>query len=58
MTLSEKIRTIYPELKNQPLIFNGILLQNDSDGKGDYIADWRHLTLAQPTDEQLNNIAE
>jgi len=55
MTLSEKIRIFYPELKNQPLILNGILLQNE--GNGDYIAEWNHPTLAQPTDEQLNNIA-
>ena len=30
-----------------------ILLQNDSDGKGDYIAKWEHPTLAKPTDEEL-----
>ena len=28
-------------------------LQNDSDGKGDYIAKWEHPTLAKPTTEQL-----
>jgi hypothetical protein len=53
MTLSEKIRVIYPELQNQPLVLNGIVLQNDSDGKGDYIAEWSHPTFARPTDEQL-----
>ena len=53
MTLSEKIRALYPELQNQPLILNGIVLQNDSDGKGDYIAEWSHPTLARLTDEQL-----
>ena len=56
MTLSEKIRTLYPELANQPLILNGVLLQNNSDGHGDYIAEWNHPTLAKPTDEQLNGI--
>jgi hypothetical protein len=30
-----------------------ITLQNDSDGKGDYIAKWEHPTLARPTEEQL-----
>ena len=30
-----------------------IELQNDADGKGDYIAKWEHPTLAQPTNEQL-----
>ena len=29
-----------------------VLLQNDSDGKGDYIKEW-NLDIAQPTDEQL-----
>jgi hypothetical protein len=53
MTLSEKIRTLYPELANQPLILNGVLLQNDSDGKSDYIAEWNHPTLAKPTEAQL-----
>jgi hypothetical protein len=30
-----------------------IILQNNSDGKGDYIAKWEHQTLAKPTEEQL-----
>lgn len=55
MTLYEKIIAIYPELTNQD--FNPstgtILLQNDSDGRGDYIAKWEHPTLAKPTQEQL-----
>jgi len=29
-----------------------VRLQNDSDGKGDYIKEW-NLDIAQPTDEQL-----
>jgi hypothetical protein len=28
-------------------------LQNDSNGRGDYIAKWEHPTLAKPTEEQL-----
>lgn len=52
MTLSEKIKTIYPELPNEPWINYGIVIQNDSDGKGDYIASWTH-ELPQPTKEQL-----
>jgi hypothetical protein len=54
MTLSEKITQIYPELAGQPLTNFGIIVQNDSDGKGDYIAKWEHLTLAKPTDAELN----
>jgi hypothetical protein len=30
-----------------------ITLQNDSDGRGDYIAAWNHPTLPRPTEEQL-----
>ena len=52
MTLYEKIKTLYPELQDADFI-STIRLQNDSDGKGDYIAKWEHPTLAQPTEEQL-----
>jgi len=30
------------------------LLQNDSDGNGDYIRNWNVIGLEKPTDEQLN----
>ena len=53
MTLAEKIVTLYPELNGKPFPFQGIVVQNDSDGRGDYIAKWEHPTLARPTDEQL-----
>jgi hypothetical protein len=53
MTLSEKITQIYPELTGAPLTNFGIIVQNDSDGKGAYIAKWEHPTLAKPTAEQL-----
>jgi hypothetical protein len=52
MSLYEKIMALYPELKPQDFLFT-ICLQNDSDGKGDYIAKWEHPTLARPTDEEL-----
>ena len=52
MNLYEKIMAIYPQLTHQDFITT-IRLQNDSDGKGDYIAKWEHPTLAKPTDEQL-----
>jgi len=51
MTLIEKIMALYPELQQQDFL-DTIRLQNDSDGKGDYIAKWEH-TLPRPTDEQL-----
>ena len=56
MTLYEKVKTIYPELTDRDFI-TVITLQNDSDGKGDYIAKWEHPTLAQPTKEQLDGIS-
>jgi hypothetical protein len=57
MTLTEKIKTIYPKLTDTDFDLRGtIRLQNDSDGKGDYIASWSHPTLAQPTQEQLDAV--
>ncbi len=52
MTLYEKIKAIYPDLQDADFV-STIILQNDSDGKGDYIAKWVHPTLARPTEEQL-----
>ena len=52
MTLYEKIKTLYPDLTDRDFM-DTIRLQNDSDGKGDYIAKWEHPTLARPTEEQL-----
>jgi len=53
MNLYEKIVTLYPELSNFDFSKGIISLQNDSDGRGDYIAAWNHPTLPRPTDEQL-----
>jgi hypothetical protein len=53
MTLTEKIMALYPSLTIEDFIFGDIRLQNDSDGRGDYIAKWEHPTLAKPTDEEL-----
>jgi hypothetical protein len=52
MSLYEKIMALYPSLTIQDFL-TVITLQNDSDGKGDYIAKWEHPTLAKPTDEEL-----
>jgi len=52
MTLYDKIKSIYPELQDVDFMTT-IRLQNDSDGKGDYIAKLEHPTLAKPTEEQL-----
>jgi hypothetical protein len=48
----DKIMALYPSLTQQDFM-TVITLQNDSDGKGDYIAKWEHPTLAKPTAEQL-----
>ena len=53
MTLSQKIKSIYTQLTD--LDFETvIILQNDSDGNGDYIKSWTHPTLTQPTQAQLD----
>jgi len=52
MTLYDKIKALYPSLTDRDFTTT-IRLQNDSDGRGDYIAKWEHPTLAQPTEEQL-----
>lgn len=57
MTLYDKIITIYPELATFDFASGVITLQNDSDGRGDYIAKWEHPTLPRPTDEQLEGTA-
>ena len=52
MTLYNKIMLLYPELQLKDFLTT-ITLQNDSNGKGDYIAKWEHPTLPRPTEEQL-----
>ena len=52
MTLYKKIKALYPALTDSDFLIT-IRLQNDSDGKGDYIAAWNHPTLAKPTEDQL-----
>jgi hypothetical protein len=58
MTLYDKIIALYPELTDTDFnpMTGTIFLQNDSDGKGDYIAKWEHPTLPRPTDEQLGAV--
>ena len=55
MTLYDKIIKLYPELKDMDFM-TVITLQNDSDGRGDYIAKWEHPTLPRPTQEQLDAV--
>ena len=53
-TLYDRIKAIYPSLQDADFM-DTIRLQNDSDGRGDYIAKWEHPTLARPTEDQLAN---
>jgi hypothetical protein len=50
MSLYDQILAYYPELTAADFSpFGGtILLQNDSDGLGDYIKVWNHPTLPHP----------
>ena len=55
MTLYKKIKQLYPSLTDADFdpIEGTIMMQDNSDGKGAYIANWEHPTLAKPTDEEL-----
>lgn len=56
MSLQDQIITIYPTLTESDFdIRTGtIVLQNDSDGKGDYIKSWTNIN-PQPTEAQLQD---
>ena len=54
-TLYEKIIELYPNLTQQDFC-DTIRLQNDSDGRGDYIAFWSHPQFQRPTQEQLDAV--
>ena len=56
MNLTEKIMALYPNISLEEFVKGNIVIQDDSDGKGAYIAKWEHPTLARPTDEQLASI--
>ena len=55
MTLFEKIILLYPKLAEFDFASGVIRLQNNLDGRGEYIAKWEHPTLPRPTEEQLND---
>ena len=55
MTLYDKIMAIYPSLQQDDFL-TVIRLQNDSDGKGDYIAAWDHPVYPKPTQAQLDEV--
>ena len=55
--LTTKIKKVHPSLSDDDLRNDDyIVLQNNADGKGDYIAKWKHPTLAKPTQSQLDAV--
>lgn len=49
MSLYDRIRAHYPEITDADFCDGvTIVLQNDSDGLGDYIKLWNHPTLPHP----------
>ena len=60
MTLYDKILAVRSNLTSEDFSpTNGtIVLQNDSDGKGDYIKEWSHPTESKPTQEELDGVTE
>lgn len=55
MALYDKILAVRPNLTADDFApdTGTIVLQNDSDGKGDYIREWNHPTETQLTEEEL-----
>ena len=56
--LVTKIKTLYSDLTDKDFDqMNGgtILLQNDTDGKGDYIKSCKHPTLSKPTKSEFDS---
>ena len=51
-TLVEKIKSARPNVTDADFVDN-IVVQNNLDGNGDFIASWNHPTETQPTAEEL-----
>ena len=55
--LTTKIKKVHASLSDDDLRNDDyIVLQNNSDGRGDFIAKWNHPTLAKPTQSQLDAV--
>jgi len=59
MTLYEKIKQLKNTLTDEDFAptTGTIVLQNDSDGRGDYIKEWNHPTVARPTTQELDGVS-
>ena len=54
--LTTKIKKVHASLSDDDLRNDDyIVLQNNSDGRGDFIAKWKHPTLAKPTQSELDS---
>ena len=60
MDIFKRIKAFHPSLTDEdfiPIGENGtIMLVDEKDGKGPYIAKWDHPTLAKPTVQQLKDV--
>ena len=56
ISLSEKIVAIYPDLKGVRFNEGDIIVENNSDGKGDFIAKWDVKGKSKPTEKQLEAV--
>jgi len=55
--LTTKIKKVHASLSDDDLRNDDyIILQNNSDGRGDYIAKWKHPTLTKPTQSELDAV--
>lgn len=55
MTLTEKIRLIYPNLTDEDFLGFGATIQLQNDGGDDYIKSWVNVN-PQPTEQQLREV--
>ena len=60
MDIFKRIKAFHPSLTDEdfiPIGENGtIMLVDEKDGSGPYIAKWDHPTLAKPTVQQLKDV--
>ncbi|SVA67046.1 uncharacterized protein METZ01_LOCUS119900 [marine metagenome] len=55
--LVTKIKKVHASLSDDDLNNSEIIeLQNNLDGRGDYIKKWKHPSLAKPTQDQLDAV--
>ena len=58
ISLSDKIVAIYPDLKGIRFDEGDIIVENNSDGKGEVIAKWDVKDKSKPTEKQLKDVDE